>query len=345
MSVNTSTTFTYSPLVAFIAIAETKNSGRRKQKPTKIAIHHAAGKMTGKQLATFFKYGGRYASANYCVGYDGDVALSVWEEWIPWTTSSTWCDSQAITIEISNSATGGNWPVSDKSLEIAIQLCVYICKKYGIKNCSYTGDKNGVLQMHKWYTPTGCPGTYLGSKFPYISKEVNRRLGLVVEPVTSGSSTVSTGVNKVEPYFTKVTVTDLNIRKTPDGEKTKKKLGLNDVVKITKESDGWGYAEGKGWISLKYTSKVQGVASAPTPALVTDALTAWIAEHHLKIGSEGELVGGLQAFLYARGYKISIDRKFGKETDDALKKYQISQGLDDDGIVGQKTWRVMFGQK
>jgi murein L,D-transpeptidase YcbB/YkuD len=52
-----------------------------------------------------------------------------------------------------------------------------------------------------------------------------------------------------------------------------------------------------------------------------------------------------QAFLYARGYKISIDRKFGKETDDALKKYQISQGLDDDGIVGQKTWRVMFGQK
>ena len=149
----------------------------------------------------------------------------------------------------------------------------------------------------------------------------------------------------MEPYFTKVTVTDLNIRKTPDGEKTKKKLGLNDVVKITKESDGWGYAEGKGWISLKYTSKVQGVASAPTPALVTDALTAWIAEHHLKIGSEGELVGGLQAFLYARGYKISIDRKFGKETDDALKKYQISQGLDDDGIVGQKTWRVMFGQK
>ena len=128
MSVNTSTTFTYSPLVAFIAIAETKNSGRRKQKPTKIAIHHAAGKMTGKQLATFFKYGGRYASANYCVGYDGDVALSVWEEWIPWTTSSTWCDSQAITIEISNSATGGNWPVSDKSLEIAIQLCVYICR-------------------------------------------------------------------------------------------------------------------------------------------------------------------------------------------------------------------------
>lgn len=142
-----------------------------------------------------------------------------------------------------------------------------------------------------------------------------------------------------------MSVPDLNIRKTPDGEKTKKKLGLNDVVKITKESDGWGYAEGKGWISLKHTSKVQGVASAPTPALVTDALTAWIAEHHLKIGSEGELVGGLQAFLYARGYKISIDRKFGKETDDALKKYQISQGLDDDGIVGQKTWRVMFGQK
>ena len=30
--------------------------------------------------------------------------------------------------------------------------------------------------MHKYFAATGCPGPYLESKFPYIAKEVNKRL-------------------------------------------------------------------------------------------------------------------------------------------------------------------------
>ena len=29
---------------------------------------------------------------------------------------------------------------------------------------------------HEWYKSTNCPGPYLGSKFPYIANEVNKRL-------------------------------------------------------------------------------------------------------------------------------------------------------------------------
>lgn len=331
-----------SSLATFFRLA--KWYSPRVEKITKIAVHHMAGVMTADGCLRFFEGGSRYGSSNYCIGYDGSIGLSVPEDKRAWTTSSIWCDERAVTIEVSNSIAKHPWPISDASYKALIYLIVDICRRNGIKDCSYTGGKDGVLQKHSWYAPTGCPGPTLGALFPKISRDVNAMLksGAPIPGISASTPAVSTGGAKVEPYFAKVTVTDLNIRKTPNGEKTKKKLGLNDVVKITKESDGWGYAEGKGWISLKYTSKVQGVASAPTPALVTDALTAWIAEHHLKIGSEGELVGGLQAFLYARGYKISIDRKFGKETDDALKKYQISQGLDDDGIVGQKTWRAIF---
>ncbi|NMA17860.1 MAG: N-acetylmuramoyl-L-alanine amidase [Clostridiaceae bacterium] len=315
----------------------------RKGKISKIAIHHMAARWTAKNCVDFFARGSRYGSSQYCIGYDGSIGLSVPEDKRAWTTSSIWCDEQAVTIEVSNSIAEHPWPISDASYKALIYLIVDICRRNGIKDCTYTGTKEGVLQKHSWYAATPCPGPTLGALFPKISRDVNAMLksGAPI-PGISASMPVSSGGAKVEPYFAKVTVTDLNIRKTPNGEKTKEKLGLNDVVKITKESDGWGYTEGKGWISLKYTSKVQGVASTPTPALVTDALTAWIAKHHLKIGSEGELVGGLQAFLYARGYKISIDRKFGKETDDALKKYQISQSLDGDGIVGQKTWRAIF---
>ena len=35
-----------------------------------------------------------------------------------WTSSSKSNDSQAITIEVSNSQTGGDWPISEKGLGI-----------------------------------------------------------------------------------------------------------------------------------------------------------------------------------------------------------------------------------
>ena len=37
--------------------------------------------------------------------------------------------------------------------------------------------------MHKWYAPTGCPGEYLGSKFPELAKRVNANLG-TTKPTT-----------------------------------------------------------------------------------------------------------------------------------------------------------------
>lgn len=51
-----------------------------------------------------------------------------------------------------------------------------ICRRNNIYPCTYTGDKNGVLQKHEWYTSTNCPGPYLGNKFSYIANEVNKRL-------------------------------------------------------------------------------------------------------------------------------------------------------------------------
>lgn len=82
----------------------------------------------------------------------------------------------AVTIEVSNCQNGGNWLVSDRVLNTLIDLVTDICRRNGIKNCTYTGGKDGVLQMHRWYAQTSCPGPYLGSKFTYIANEVNKRL-------------------------------------------------------------------------------------------------------------------------------------------------------------------------
>lgn len=152
------------------------HSGTRTHPITKIAIHHTAGVLTAAGIGSVFKSRNRQASCNYGIGNDNRIVLVVDEANRAWTTSSAWCDNRAVTIEVSNSQYGGNWLVSDRVLNTLIDLVTDICRRNGIKNCTYTGGKDGVLQMHRWYAQTSCPGSYLGSKFTYIANEVNKRL-------------------------------------------------------------------------------------------------------------------------------------------------------------------------
>lgn len=161
-----------------------------------IVIHHMAGKLTVEQCGNVFAPSSRKASSNYGIDGNGRIGLYVEEKNRSWATSSKAIDSRAITIEVANSVAGGNWPVSDKAMASLINLCVDICKRNGIKKLNYTGDKNGNLQMHKWYAATGCPGAYLESKFPYIANEVNKRLNGSTTPSlpeASGTYTVQKG--------------------------------------------------------------------------------------------------------------------------------------------------------
>ncbi|MFR7760981.1 MAG: N-acetylmuramoyl-L-alanine amidase, partial [Peptoniphilus grossensis] len=166
------------------------HSGRRNQPITKIAIHHTAGAISAATIGQIFKPTSRQASCNYGIGNDNKIVLCVDESNRSWCTSSSWCDNRAITIEVANSSNGGNWPVSDRVLATLIDLVTDICRRNGIKNCTYTGGKDGVLQKHEWYANTNCPGPYLGSKFTYIASEVNKRLhgGSSASPVAQGSS-------------------------------------------------------------------------------------------------------------------------------------------------------------
>lgn len=166
------------------------HSGRRQNPITKIAIHHTAGVLNAATIGNVFKSTSRQASCNYGIGNDNRIVLVVDECNRAWTTSSAWCDNRAVTIEVSNCQVGGSWLVSDRVLNILIDLVTDICRRNGIKNCTYTGGTDGVLQMHKWYAQTSCPGPYLGSKFSYIAQEVNKRL-------RGGKSTSSNNLYRV----------------------------------------------------------------------------------------------------------------------------------------------------
>ena len=166
--------YTNSPLVNYIKLSPNCNKPR-KNKITKIVIHHMAGNLTVETCGNGFSNPSRQASSNYGIGTDGRVGLYVEECNRAWTSGNS-VDHQAVTIEIANDTIGGNWHVSDKALEKTIELCVDICKRNGIEALNFTGDKNGNLVAHRYYQATTCPGEYLYSKFPYIANEVNERL-------------------------------------------------------------------------------------------------------------------------------------------------------------------------
>lgn len=62
-----------------------------------------------------------------------------------------------------------------------------------------------------------------------------------------------------------------------------------------------------------------------------------LGERPLTVGSWGADVFRLQQELSRIGYKIRSDGHFGKETERAVIAFQIANGLDPDGIAGQRT--------
>lgn len=160
-----------STLISETVLAHPNNywGDRKGAKVNKIIVHHMAAVWTGKRCAQSFQNPNRGASANYCIGYSGEIVLSVPENLCAGTTGGFEIDRYAITIEVSNSAVGGDWKVSDAALKSLINLCADIAKRYNFGKL--VKGKN--LCWHQMYAATACPGPYLLSKMDYIAEKAN----------------------------------------------------------------------------------------------------------------------------------------------------------------------------
>lgn len=177
------------------------NSGKRTAKISKITIHHMSGRMTAKQCADYFASTDREVSSNYCIGYDGSIAVSVNEDCRSWCSSSRSNDQAAVTIEVSNIANSGDpeWKISDKAMSALIKLCADICKRNGIKKLYYDGTTNATLTRHCMFTATDCPGPYIKSKTGYICDEVNKLINATpAKPTTKTIYRVQVGAYSVK---------------------------------------------------------------------------------------------------------------------------------------------------
>ncbi|MBI3190330.1 peptidoglycan-binding protein [archaeon] len=60
----------------------------------------------------------------------------------------------------------------------------------------------------------------------------------------------------------------------------------------------------------------------------------------LRKGNRSDFTTELQHMLNKVGYGINIDGIFGNDTKNAVKSFQKSKGLKQDGIVGKMTWNT-----
>ena len=173
--------YTNSPLVNYKKISPNKTSNRNHKIDT-ITIHHMAGNLTVEACGEVFAPTSRKASSNYGIGSDGRIGLYVEEKDRSWATSSSSNDHRAVTIEVANDNTK-TWSISDKAYKSLVALCVDICKRNGIPELKWKGDKNLVgkveqqnMTVHRWFAATACPGDYLYTLHSQIAKDVNAQL-------------------------------------------------------------------------------------------------------------------------------------------------------------------------
>lgn len=258
-----------SSLVNYTKLSPNCNSPR-KAAIGKITIHHVAGIVSVETIGNIFAPRSRGASANYGIGNDGRIGLYVNESDRAWTSGSASNDNQAITIEVSNCEVGGQWKVSDAAYASLIKLCVDICRRNGIKQLNWTGDKNGNLTCHYMFQATACPGPYLKSKMPEIAAKVNAELAPAPAPTPTPTPGIVAGAA--------VALNNTNIYASATTNKSSgTKTGtfyiwstevINNRIRITNTKERVGVAgQVTGWVNLSDIGLASSAPSvAPTPA-------------------------------------------------------------------------------
>lgn len=272
--------FTNSSLATVRMISPNRTPNRNHAIDT-ITIHCFVGQVTAKRGCEVFQPSSKEASCNYVVGYDGSIGLCVEEKDRSWCTggyktvngvktpirvngiSGKSNDYQAVTIEVASDATHP-YAITDKAMAALIELCADICRRNGIKQLLWKGDKNLVgkvsqqnMTVHRWFANKACPGDYIYQRLGDIAAKVNAKLG------ASGTIPAPTVPVSSVPYRVRITATDLRIREKPSTDSTIVQKAIEPgVYTIVSEATGkgatlWGKLKsGKGWVSLDYCKKI-----------------------------------------------------------------------------------------
>lgn len=220
-----------------------------------ITPHYMAWYTSARECCESFVPASRRASANYCIGKDGEIWLNVDEGNRAWTTGSSINDNRAITIECANYMDASRYgQLPDSTWNSLVNLCVDICQRYGKEKLVYTGSKSWnslgskelLLTKHKWFQETDCPGPWLDGKFGDLATQVTALI--------SGTTPQPTPPMAFGGVY-QCRVSKLNVREAPT---TQSRIAAYYVYGQYVELDDW-YTSNEGYIWGRYTGADSGM--------------------------------------------------------------------------------------
>ena len=191
-----------SPLASAIYQADGSNytAGRGGNPINHITVHHMGGVLSAQQCGAIFQRRGRRGSAHYGIGNGGEIASYVDESDRAWADSNWPSNCTTVSIETSNSSTGGDWPVGDAAYNSLCRLVADIAKRNGLG--TLTAGKN--LCWHSMYGSTDCPGPFLRARIADIAAKANAINGgsPAPAPAPAPAPQPSTGFLPAKGYWT-----------------------------------------------------------------------------------------------------------------------------------------------
>lgn len=232
----------------------------RQAKISSVTVHHMAGVLSAERCGQIFQTPGRNGSTHYGIGVNGEIGVYVEEENTAWANSNWASNNESVSIEFSNSATGGDWPVSDATLASGIKLIADIAKRNNLG--TLVPGQN--LTWHSFHAQTSCPGPYLLARIQYIADEANKINNGGDKPAPTPTPAPAEGGFKVGDKVTPKEYVDYNgtrLLKTRDYYYISAISG-NRAVLAADSATGVIYAA----MNTNNLNKVGSSAPAPAPA-------------------------------------------------------------------------------
>ncbi|NHU86077.1 N-acetylmuramoyl-L-alanine amidase [Kocuria sp. JC486] len=210
-----------------------------------------------------------------------------------------------------------------------VHLATYICQQYGIPVAN--------IVPHRHFSDTSCCGDAFVAALPTLRSDVSKSLAagrVIVSPVgstTPPQPTPTSNYPLLKKGATGAVVTRLQKLLTARGHSP----GAADGV----------FGDGTLGAVKAFQRAIGTEADGVVGPKTWGALEARAASNAtLKQGSSGNNVRALQKALNAViTANLAVDGQFGPGTHSAVRNYQRSRGLTDDGIVGAKTWGALKG--
>lgn len=218
-----------SSLVTDTVWADPSNFSAFREEPIHgVVVHHTAttnlSSVTGR-----FSTPGAGASAHYVVA-GKKIIQCVKEEYTAWALGDWLGNSGTVSIEVLNSNTGGDWPVSDDSKNTCIKLIADIAKRNNLGKLWLNPDATWpTLSGHRDYVATACPGDYQYTRLQEYADKANQ----INEDKPKKAELKWSKLSKVVQYQAKKDcyLYDFNHTKANDCKKVKD-FAKNTVVEI-----------------------------------------------------------------------------------------------------------------